>query len=188
MGLITLGKGKVVFVLNKLSTMPWRHVGVWRYRSTILDLGTRWRWVVIFTHRPLYLRGKSPGTHWVEGWVGRRAGLDAVENRTILTWAVRPVACRYTDWAIPTPNTALDELVFPACDTCSYMDTAQVPHKHHETSHTSQSTTRNRLMLSPTVFCSSSNMQIKLTYVFHSFLHSFICYFSFLVRSYFYSY
>jgi hypothetical protein len=26
----------------------------------ILDLGTRWRWVVSFTHRSLYLQGKSP--------------------------------------------------------------------------------------------------------------------------------
>jgi len=26
----------------------------------ILNLGTRWRWVVSFTPRPLYLRGKSP--------------------------------------------------------------------------------------------------------------------------------
>jgi hypothetical protein len=26
----------------------------------ILDLGTRWRWVVSFTHRPLYLQGKIP--------------------------------------------------------------------------------------------------------------------------------
>jgi hypothetical protein len=26
----------------------------------ILDLGTRWRWVVSFTPRPLYSRGKSP--------------------------------------------------------------------------------------------------------------------------------
>jgi len=25
-----------------------------------LNLGTRWRWVVSFTPRPLYLQGKSP--------------------------------------------------------------------------------------------------------------------------------
>jgi hypothetical protein len=25
----------------------------------ILDLGTRWRWVVCFTHRPLYPQGKN---------------------------------------------------------------------------------------------------------------------------------
>jgi hypothetical protein len=31
----------------------------WRYISTFLDLGIRWRLVVSFTHRPLYHRGKS---------------------------------------------------------------------------------------------------------------------------------
>jgi hypothetical protein len=28
--------------------------------SRILDLGTRWKWVVSFTPRPLYPKGKSP--------------------------------------------------------------------------------------------------------------------------------
>jgi hypothetical protein len=32
----------------------------WRYSSTILDLGTKWRWVVSFTSPPLYPRGKRP--------------------------------------------------------------------------------------------------------------------------------
>jgi hypothetical protein len=40
--------------------VPWRHIGQWRYSSTILDLGTRWRWVVNFTPRPLYLRENRP--------------------------------------------------------------------------------------------------------------------------------
>jgi hypothetical protein len=38
--------------------MPWKHMGEWRYSSTILDLGTRGRWVVNFTPLPLYLRGR----------------------------------------------------------------------------------------------------------------------------------
>jgi hypothetical protein len=42
----------------------------------ILNLGTRWWWVVSFTPRPLYSLGKSPYTHWTGGWVGLRAGLD----------------------------------------------------------------------------------------------------------------
>jgi hypothetical protein len=53
----------------------------------------------------------APGTHWIGGWVGPRAGLDAVEKRKILrlppprelnprTPIVQPVAIRYTDWAI----------------------------------------------------------------------------------------
>jgi hypothetical protein len=35
-------------------------MGEWMYRSLILDLGTSWRWVVSFTPRLLYPRGKSP--------------------------------------------------------------------------------------------------------------------------------
>jgi hypothetical protein len=31
-------------------------MGEWRYSSTILDLGTSWRWVVSFTPWPLYSR------------------------------------------------------------------------------------------------------------------------------------
>jgi hypothetical protein len=37
---------------------------------TFFDLGTRWRWVISFTHQPLYPQRKSPGTHWIVGWVG----------------------------------------------------------------------------------------------------------------------
>jgi hypothetical protein len=39
------------------------HEGVWRSGCIdphFLDLGTSWRWVVSFTPRPLYPRGKSP--------------------------------------------------------------------------------------------------------------------------------
>jgi hypothetical protein len=53
-------KGKVVPVLTN---QVLRHEDVWGsgcIDPRILDLGTSWRWVVSFTHRPLYLRGKSP--------------------------------------------------------------------------------------------------------------------------------
>jgi hypothetical protein len=52
---------------------------------------------------------RAPGTHWIGGWVGRRAVLDAVVKRKIpsprresnpRTPIVQPVAQRYTDWAI----------------------------------------------------------------------------------------
>jgi hypothetical protein len=46
------------------------------------DLYTRWRWVV-FTSRPLYSQGKTPGTHWTGGWVDPRADLDTVSKRKI---------------------------------------------------------------------------------------------------------
>jgi hypothetical protein len=53
-------KGKVTPVFNHLRTMPWRHMGERRYSSIILDLGTRCRWVVSFTNRPIHPRGNSP--------------------------------------------------------------------------------------------------------------------------------
>jgi hypothetical protein len=51
-------------------------MGEWRYTSTILDLDTRWRWVVSFTHLPLYSRGKSPRYPLARrlGWCQSRSG------------------------------------------------------------------------------------------------------------------
>jgi hypothetical protein len=41
----------------------------WMYSSTILDLGTKWRWVVSFTSRPHYSRRKIP-QHPLDRMVG----------------------------------------------------------------------------------------------------------------------
>jgi hypothetical protein len=76
----------------------------------LFDLVNRRRFVVNFTPRPLYPQEKSPGTHWIGGLVGSRAGLDAVSKREIPSShreskddhpIVQPVASRYIDWAIP---------------------------------------------------------------------------------------
>jgi hypothetical protein len=47
-------------MLNLLNTKSWWRKGEWRYSSTILDLGIRWRWAVSFTPQPLYSRRKIP--------------------------------------------------------------------------------------------------------------------------------
>jgi hypothetical protein len=85
-------------------------LGEWRYSSThsmtsALE-GGEWS-----ASRPSRFipRGRAPGTHWIGGWVGPRAVLDAVMKRKIpaprresnpTTPIVQPVAQRYTDWAI----------------------------------------------------------------------------------------
>jgi hypothetical protein len=58
-------------------------MGEWRYSPRILDFDTRLRWVVSFMTRPLHPQGRTPRTHWLGGWVGPRAGLDAVMKREI---------------------------------------------------------------------------------------------------------
>ena len=44
----------------------WRSGGV---TALILNLGTRWRWIVSFTSQLLHLQGNTPSTNWIAGWV-----------------------------------------------------------------------------------------------------------------------
>jgi hypothetical protein len=70
--LIWIVKGEVPG-LNQLSTTPWKRIAEWRYNSTILDLGNRWKCVVSLIPRPVYSRyplRRRPGApqsrsgHW----------------------------------------------------------------------------------------------------------------------------
>jgi hypothetical protein len=42
----------------------------------IINLGTRWRWMVSLMPRLPY-----SGTHWIGDWMGPRSGLDLVTRR-----------------------------------------------------------------------------------------------------------
>jgi hypothetical protein len=55
-------KGKVIPVLNKLNTTPWRYIGSGGIAPPLLTPGER-----------------APGTHWIGGWVGPTTGLETVE-------------------------------------------------------------------------------------------------------------
>jgi hypothetical protein len=48
----------------------------------ILNLGTRWEWVVNFRPWPFYFQQKT-GTQWTEGWVGPRTSGLSFENKKI---------------------------------------------------------------------------------------------------------
>jgi hypothetical protein len=66
--------------------MPWRSLGGKEVQLLIiLDLGTTWGWVVSVMPQPRFIPGeRTPGTHWIGGWVGPRAGLDTGGRRKIL--------------------------------------------------------------------------------------------------------
>jgi hypothetical protein len=56
------------------------------YMPLILDLSTRWGWVVSVTPRPRSSPGeRTPGTHCTGGWVGPRAGLDTEVRGKIIS-------------------------------------------------------------------------------------------------------
>jgi hypothetical protein len=79
------------------------------YRSTFLDLGTSWRLVVSFKHRPLYFRENASGTHWIGGWVDPRDSLDDVEKIKFLKLPIlelRPLGH-------PAPSQSLYRLRYP---------------------------------------------------------------------------
>jgi hypothetical protein len=59
-------------------------MGKWRYSSTVLDLGTRWRRVVYFMSLLLYPVDRACSNHWIGGFVGPGAGLDSVKKIKIL--------------------------------------------------------------------------------------------------------
>jgi hypothetical protein len=73
-------KGKVVPVLNYLSTTPRRRMrGVDVYTHVFLTSALV-AGVVSFTLRPFYPGERAPGTHWIGGWVGPRADLSDMQK------------------------------------------------------------------------------------------------------------
>jgi hypothetical protein len=96
---ITRYKGKVFAELKILSTTPRRCMREWSTDPRILDLGTSWKWLVIFSRLLHYPPGKlAICTHWIGGWVGPRTFLEIAKRRKIL----------------PLPGLELGPLVWPA--------------------------------------------------------------------------
>jgi hypothetical protein len=64
--------------------MPWRRLGGEDiYLLLILDLDTRVVNVMPWPH--FTPRERTPGTHWIGGWVGPRASLDTEARGNILS-------------------------------------------------------------------------------------------------------
>jgi hypothetical protein len=97
------------------TNLPLCYEGVWGSGCIdphFIDLSISWRWVVSFTPRSLYPRGKTSPVPIVCGWVDHRASLDFMKKWKFLSQrdsnpdssVLQPVASRYTDWAIPAPH------------------------------------------------------------------------------------
>jgi hypothetical protein len=74
-------KVKIKLCLCLIKHYSMKKTGEWSYSSTILDIGTRWRWVVSSTPGPLYPREKSPRYELDRRLFGpqilsRRCGID----------------------------------------------------------------------------------------------------------------
>jgi hypothetical protein len=95
------GTGKGVPVLlteHHAMKTYWRSGGI---APRILDLGTRWRWVVSFTPWPIYPQGKKPWYPLDRRLGGPQSRLDAAVKRQIPDHLVRSSALY--NWAIPAP-------------------------------------------------------------------------------------
>jgi hypothetical protein len=78
--IVKVKKGKLSLCLTKYYDRK-----MYRGVEVFLYLGTSRRWVVSFTPPAFYPRGRSPGTHWIGGWVDPRAGMSDIEKWKFLT-------------------------------------------------------------------------------------------------------
>jgi hypothetical protein len=102
-------EGRIVTVLNYHHAMKtyWGSGGI---IPRVLDLGTRWRWVVSFTPLPVYLPGKElllsldrrlGGPQSRSGNDGERKIPSPRRDSNPDHPIIQPVASYYNDWPIP---------------------------------------------------------------------------------------
>jgi hypothetical protein len=90
-------------------------MGECRYISNILDLGTRWRLVFSITPWSVCPWERAPGTHWLGGWVGHTAGLDALEKRIVSCTCRVSNSCLPVRIIVATPNTLSRSPLYFVC-------------------------------------------------------------------------
>jgi hypothetical protein len=95
-----------------LSSMQWRRMGLWRYTPPFLTsaLGGG-EWSASHPDRFNPWKSAATRTHWLGGWVGSRADLDAVKKRKI------SFPCREANpgsLGCPAPSPSLNRLDYPS--------------------------------------------------------------------------
>jgi hypothetical protein len=109
-------KGKVVPLLNLLSTIPWSRMG--QRICTFIHVGYEWP-----VSCPCYSLPPRD-THWKGGWVGRRASMDDMEKWELLIFR------RYINCATPIHIMNKKDKVTPVnvCEDPKGCDTSRFPH------------------------------------------------------------
>jgi hypothetical protein len=86
--------------------MPWRHMGEWKYSSSILDCGTIWRCVISFMSGRLYRQAQSlrypmdRTLGWAPEWI---------RKNLLPLLGIKPCpSCHHIDWTIPAPIKSTD--------------------------------------------------------------------------------
>jgi hypothetical protein len=86
--------------------LPRRHMGEWRYSSTILNLGDRWGERSASRLGRFISEERTTGTNFIGGWVGPRTGLEAVEKTEILSLTgIEPRLSIPSLYRLSNPNT-----------------------------------------------------------------------------------
>jgi hypothetical protein len=89
--------------------------GAWRGEAHFLGLGTSWRWVVRFTPRPLYPRGKSPRYPLDRGLGGPQSRSGRSEKRKSWPYRTRTPTPRSSGpYPVATPTTLSPLLKYEA--------------------------------------------------------------------------
>lgn len=110
-----LSSGTYGVISQDIKTRILKTYGEWRHSSTVLDLCSRWNWVVSFALLPLYPRGNGPATHYIGGRANTRASLNFMMQRKIsyLSWKSN------SDWSDVRPYTwSLCWLNWVLCRCC----------------------------------------------------------------------
>jgi hypothetical protein len=97
-----------VFYINVLNATPWRHIGERRFSSTLLDLGTRWRWVVRITPCR-FIHGERAPRHPLDG---RLSGPQSQSGRY---GEQKSCSCGESNPGLPAHRPSLHRLSYPGC-------------------------------------------------------------------------
>jgi rubredoxin len=114
-------QGKMIKRTRSVSTEEYKHQVCFNWATRQEDILGEWRYSSTHSWPPNYMdvcgyvyapaalppRERAAGTHWIQGWMGPRAGLDAVVKRKI------PSPCQESNPRSSSPQPSAVTLSYP---------------------------------------------------------------------------